>query len=346
MIVMGQRDVQLDNYRALMIMHVLFIHVLYWLWDWEEPYMSLVLFEMPVVFFVSGASQSISRSRRGLWSTIVGRLRRVVIPFYIYACVIIALFALLTVMLDDTSRFGFDSLQLSAYRWRDVLSIVLCRDVPQVPNNTHLWFIAPYLILSCTFPLQQWLIDRCLNRHLYLAACVALFLLVQAVTSAELLREVLCYNVFMVAGYLYYKRCRVLTVVAACLATAAVLAVYTLVMGGAFCPMQGHKFPPDWVFLSYGVFSLCIVSLVMRQVKIPSNRFMRLWSERGYTIYLYQSVVFVMVVILRLHTYGKVPYSQVWLVCDTIAAILISTLLSMVTFPLEKSIMGRMRTKH
>ncbi|MBQ9556267.1 MAG: acyltransferase family protein [Muribaculaceae bacterium] len=343
---MGQRDVQLDNYRALMIMHVLFIHVLYWLWDWEEPYMSLALFEMATVFFVSGASQAMSRSRRSLWLTVVGRLRRVVIPFYIYACVVIALFALLTVMLGDTSRFGFDPLHLGNYRWEDVLSVVLCRDVPQVPNNTHLWFIVPYLILSCTFPLQQWLIDRCPNRHLYMAACVALFLLVQAVTSNELLCEVLCYNVFMVAGYLYYKRCKVLTIVAVCMAAAAVLLVYTLMMGGDFCPLQSHKFPPDWVFLSYCVFALCLVSLVLRHVTIPSNRFLRLWSERGYTIYLYQSAVFVAVVILRLHTYGKIPDSHVWLACDTIAAILLSTLLSMATFPLEKSIMGLMRTKH
>lgn len=339
------RDIQLDIYRALMIMYVLFIHVVYWLRDLEEPYMSMVLFEMVVVFFVSGASLSVSRSRHGLLDTVKGRLRRIVLPFYTYAVVAIAVCALATALLGDTTPYGFQPLSLRQYGWKDVMSVILCLDVPQVPNNTHLWFIVPYLILSCTFPLQQRLMRHFPNRHLYMAACVLLFLLAQAVTGSELLREVLCYNVFMVAGYLYYKRLGAGCVALVAVVAAALLAGY-LLLGGSFVPMQAHKFPPDWLFMLYGVLTLSLLSLLLSRVRLPGNRFLNLWSERGYTIYLYQSLVFVVVVLIRLHSYGKIPSSRVWLACDTITAILLSTLLCLVTYPVERWVVSRFGGRH
>lgn len=332
------RDSQLDNYRGLMMMYVLFGHASYWMFDLEEPYLSFVLFAMAQVFFISGASLTVSVPRHGLLDTVVGRLWRVVVPFYIYASVILVVFFLAGALMGDTSRFGFMPLRLGDYGWRDVLSIILCSDVPQVPYNSHLWFLAPYLAVSCIFPLEQWLMRRFPSRHLYMVFCIALFLLSQSVVENELLREVLCYNVFMVAGYLYYRRCKMWTRVLAGLAAGTVLAAYVLLLGGHFCPMQGHKFPPDWVFMMYGFFALCLLSVVLGCVKIPANRFLRLWSERSYTIYLYQSVVFVVVENIRQLTYARIPHSLVWVVGDTVLAILLSTLLSFVTYPIEKTV--------
>ena len=64
---------------------------------------------------------------------------------------------------------------------------------------------------------------------------------------------------------------------------------------------------------------------------------------RGYNIYLYQSVVFVFVAIFSSRLKAHVTQPAVWLVADTIAAILLATALSFVTYPLEQKVMKAWR---
>lgn len=336
------RDQQLDNYRALVMMYLFFIHVAYWLHDIREPWLSLVLFVMPIVFFVSGASLAVAGTHRVLLQTVKGRFLRVVLPFYVYAAVVIALFSAATLIIADTTQYGFRPFRLADYGWRQALSVILCQDVPGLPNQAHLWFIAPYLILSCTFPLQARLMKRC-SRHVYMAACIVMFAAAQAVTGCELLREVLCYNVFMAGGYLYYRRASVRARALAALAALAAIAAHAM-SGGHFVPMQGHKFPPDWLYATYGILALCLLSLVAGRVNIPSNRLLGLWNRRGYTIYLYQSVVFLLVPIIRWRTLGIIPGNMMWIV-DTLLAITLSTVLVQVTYPLERCVLGRLTGK-
>jgi len=331
------RDRQLDHYRALMMMHVIIAHVMYWLCDVGEPWLSFILFAMAGTFFIAGASVAVAGHRRGLWATVLNRLWRVAMPFYIYAVVIIAFGIVMTALVGDTRSLGFKPLDIGDYGWEEVLQILLCQDVPGAPYHAHLWFLQPYLILSCTFPLQVKAIGRC-NRHVYMAACVGLFLVVQAVTRHELLREVACYNVFMVAGYLYYRRAGVLPRVALCLCVAAAIVVH-VATGGNFCPMQSHKFPPDWVFAAYGAFALSAVSLLLGRFEIPASRFLGVWNKRGFNIYLYQSLVFVGVFAIRYRTYMSLSSPLALLLIDSVLAILLATALSMLTYPIERAVM-------
>ena len=334
------RDTQLDHYRALMMMHVIIGHVMYWLYAAGEPYLSFVLFAMAGTFFIAGASVAVNTRRRSLWGTVVNRIGRVVIPFYIYAVVVIVFTVAVTALFGDTARLGFKPYDFGTYGWKDIVRIVLCEDVPGAPFGAHIWFLQPYLILSCTFPLQVWLTNRC-NRHMYMAACLVLFLAVQAVTRYELLREVACYNVFMIAGYLYYRRMGVKTriVVGLC---AAVAIVANEATGGHFCPMQGHKFPPDWMFVMYNLFVLCLIALVVSHFTISNNRFFRIWSERGYNIYLYQSVVFAIVHVLRQKTYCDLSV-PVRTLLDAGMVLILSTGLSYLTYPIERFVMKKLR---
>ena len=335
------RDTQLDSYRALMMMYVIFCHAMFWLRDVGEPWLSVVLFAMAGTFFIAGASVSVRPRRRGLWSTVLSRVERVVVPFYIYAAVIIVFSAAVTALAGDTSQLGFKPFSLAQYGWRDVVKILLLQDVPGTPYPTHIWFLQPYLILSCTFPLQEKLMVRC-NRHLYLAACFILFVVMQCVTHHELLREVACYNVFMVAGYLYYKRADVALRVAVGLCAAAAIVAY-VAMGGHFCPMQSHKFPPDWLFATYGVFALCMVSLVLGRIRIPANKLLAIWNTRGFNIYLYQSMVFVAVGMFSIRLRAHVATPAVWLAADSVQAIVLATALSFVTYPLEQTVLKAWR---
>ena len=81
----NKRDVQLDMYRGLSILYVVcFIHVLYWLNIGKQPFMSMILFEMPVIFFISGASLSFSKNPRPVKKTLKSRFYRLLLPYYIY----------------------------------------------------------------------------------------------------------------------------------------------------------------------------------------------------------------------------------------------------------------------
>jgi surface polysaccharide O-acyltransferase-like enzyme len=338
------RDTQLDIYRALLMMYIpCVIHVMYWLMDGREPYLSLLLFEMPMVYFVSGAAFSVSCSRRGLWSTVMSRLRRVVFPYYIYALVLLAVGAILWFIGKVAGAPQMQMVDLSQYSWKDLALIALCRDIPQFPYIWHLWFIPPYLILSCTFPLQLRLMKR-LNSAAYFAVCLLVFLVAQAVTGINLIRQVLGYNVFMVAGYLFYRRISNGGIALVGLAALAALLGGVFWGGADFFPMQGHKFPPDWIFVLYGLLVLCLLSLVLGNVKLKSNRLLKLWSERGYHIYLYQSVVFTIMEILRTNTLIGVPGSPlVRALVDAVIVFLLSTGLSLLTYPLERAVINKIK---
>ena len=308
------RDTQLDIYRALLMMYIpCVIHVLYWLGDGREPYMSVLLVEMPLVFFLSGAAFSVSKSRLGLWHTFLNRVKRVVLPYYIYAAVLVSIGLIASLLCLKTGLSQYLPLDITRYGWNDITAIILGRDIPQFPFIWHLWFIPPYLILSCTFPLQVKLMKK-MNCWLYLAICLLLFLVVQALTG-------------LLAG-----------------ATALVIVlVGVLGFGMDFCPMQGHKFPPDWLFVIYNVFVLCFVALIVSRFTISNNRLFRIWSERGYNIYLYQSVVFAIVHVLRQQLFCDISSPLVRTMLDAGMVLLLSTGLSFLTYPVERFIMNKLR---
>lgn len=340
------RDLQLDNYRALIMLYmVCIIHVLYWLMNAGEPVLTFVLwFEMPIIFFVSGAAQSVSPGRHGLLGTVINRLKRVVVPYYIYALVSLIVGVGLTWAVKDIANVGFRPFHISEYGWKDVVDILLCLNIPGLPYMAHLWFIPPYLIISCSFPLQKKLMER-VNRYVYMAACVILFLIAQAFTDVSLLREVLCYNVFVVAGYLFYKKCSLRALLIVSLVTAAVIVADVMWLGGHFCPMQDHKFPPDWMFLTFHIFVLCSSSIVFSRIKIPECRILKIWNKRGYTIYLYQSIVFAVVAALRQHTYLNIQFPLIRVMLDSCLVFLLCTALSYLTYPLEQFIMSKLKSR-
>ena len=59
------RDTQLDIYRALAMIYIIcVIHVVYWLGIGNELITSIILFEMPVIFFITGASFSLQTKEK------------------------------------------------------------------------------------------------------------------------------------------------------------------------------------------------------------------------------------------------------------------------------------------
>lgn len=336
------RDRQLDIYRALLMMHIPCVaHNAYWLGNAVEPYRSFVLLLIAQAFFISGSAMSLRKSKITLWGIFVNRFKRSIAPFYIYAAVMLGGIGVLsTLLLKGTKYFRLLPFDVTAYSWQDVLDVILCWDLPHCPFMAHLWFIPVYIILYCSLALQT-KVMKYFNRYVYLAMCVVLFLLVQGFTNLSFLRELLCYNVFTVTGYLFYKRDKErITAIIGFSALALILA-NEFIFGGHFVPLQDHKFPPDWIYLSYCVMILSFLSLVFRRITFPYNTIFRIWNERGYTIYLYQSLVLWFV--YGLHQTGLIKCSimPVNFILDLVLVFVLSTALSYVTYPFEKWVMRK-----
>lgn len=168
-----------------------------------------------------------------------------------------------------------------------------------------------------------------------MSLCVIMFIAADLLALTGLLRTILFYNIFMVVGFCYYRNCKEQMVIWAGLVSAAVVLIMVNIFHIDFCPMQSHKFPPDTLFLFYNVFAICVLSIVMKRVTIPKWRVLRIWNERGYTLYLYQSIVFFVVFGIHLALIKKIPSAIVQaIICSTLMFVL-STAVSCFTYKLE-----------
>ena len=338
-----ERDKQLDFYRGLSMIYVVcFIHVVYWLKIGAEPIKSLMLFEMPLIFFISGASLSFNKTPRRFKQVFFNRMVRVVIPYYVYAIVSVVVLAIVTMLwqLDISSikesMFAANyHIDITLYSLRNICSILALHNIPQFPFVNHLWFIWPYLILSCTFELQKRILTK-VNEGGYLIVCIFLFLASQWVTENLWIRCVFCYNIFMVMGYCYYRQISIKARLLL-LGISLLLIIILQISGNNLVPMQDHKFPPDAVFLFYNLFILALFSLIFSKVRIPEFKWIRWWNERGYTIYLYQNFAF-SIIFPFVNTTGNDYTSWKYFSLCAISVFVLMSLLSSIVYPLERKV--------
>lgn len=345
---MIERDRNLDMYRALTLIYIVcVIHVSYWLPFHFEPYKGLLLWEMPAIFFIAGASAQLSR-KKSVKEQVKSRCKRVLIPYYIYAFSCLLLLLIVSLLPFTANAIDY---KLFDYGISDFLSVLLARGIPGVPMVRHLWFILPYMLVSSSFPLQRQLAERYRWKYLLLCffvfACFSFILKHSPVDFSQyhwLIMFVvlncsyfLCYNVFFIAGFLYYRKLRKSQVL-------AVLSVSLLVLiflsNGKIPDMQVEKFPPSVIFVSFGTVWLCLLSLIFHNCPFPKGgRIMDRWNKYGFTMYMYQNFAF-----LFFHfTVAKflsrnIGWGVLGFVISVFSLFVISTILSYLTIPYE----GRM----
>ncbi len=306
------------------------VHVAYWLGAFGQPLSSLILFEMPIIFYISGSAISVSGKHRGLSATIVNRARRVLTPYYVLAPVcIFAFFIIRYVLKHDIYQEPLSTIILKAL-WPHDGSLPM-------PYTMHLWFVTPYLIVCCISCFQQKLADKS-NRYVFLLALLGLCAVTQAITDNMLVRNVVFYNFFFMAGYLCYKKISIKGI--------AIIGACALIMTGvlyAFCwkgAMQQHKFPPDMLFVCYGIAALCIFGVIFSKIKIPQNSLLRIWNTNGYTIYLWQNVVFTIFGFVVARIVGPITElpQAVDFAFKSVSIFIIATALSFVAVPVERAL--------
>lgn len=236
----AERDIQLDMYRGLVMIYILcVIHVAYWLGLAAEPWRSVILFEMPVIFFISGASVSVASARHDLKGTVWSRFRRVLLPYYSYVFYSFILIGTMGLIASAVKGGGFRAgVSPGMLGW----ALIPHDGVLNAPYAYHLWFVVPYLIVSCAFPFLRRAVDRLPRMAvvaILLSACVAV-----SFTASAILREVVIYNFFFVIGYLFYKKTRVRNIAVVFLVSVTVLAVCEMGRVRYWCRCSFTNFLP------------------------------------------------------------------------------------------------------
>ncbi len=287
-----ERDIQLDCYRSLaMIYIVCVIHIMYLLQIGEEPVKSVLLFEMPVIFFIAGASQSYKKEH-SFKDTLINRARRVLVPYYIFLAVLFVWFSACTLL---HATFHGREIDMTALTTAEITKMLMTGGCVDIPFLGYTWFILCYFLISCSLPLQKKLIDK-MPAWLYMLSISGIYILWSLLgmhSPENIVEECLCYNLFYILGFLYYRKagCKKIALAAV---VPVIISVY-LLASGKLVPMQSHKFPPDLLFTVYCLACLCILALIFGKVKIRYSRLLKIWNVRGYSIYLYQSISFFIV---------------------------------------------------
>lgn len=298
-----KRDIQLDCYRAAVMIYILaVVHTVYWFGIGSEPLRSFVLIEMPLIFFISGASISVRNKKETLREAVLNRFKRVYIPFFIYSIVLLVIASVLYWLRDSETFMA----AFADKKWMDLgRSILHSRSSL---NTSHLWFLFPYFIISTSSPLQLRAIGK-IGRNKYMVILLALFTITYILweiipaeyTIKEWARDVKFYmmwNIFYVAGIQYYKKTNKKCMIGGGIAILSLFILLYSLIGGS---MQDYKFSASYMFLIFGIGVIFVFSIIFSYAKIPDLKILRIWNRYGYSIYLYQNIAFFIIAFLCTH---------------------------------------------
>lgn len=264
-----------------MIYIVCWIHVLYWL---NIPLLnkSYFLVEMPIIFFIAGASSRLAKPKTEK-EIILNRFKRVFVPYYKYAIISIILFGLYGI---------FSNKIIPAISIKQLFEIILGLDIPCVPLAYHIWFILPYFIISI---IPKKFESKLLGGTIIAIAFLDLLNSFYPNLSTDLrggymiVKEILAYNLFYICGYLFYHQLskRKITII-------FIFCVLLFMCISPFYPydMQINKFPPNLFFIAYNGATLSFLGLVFSYLHMPKIKILDKWNRNGYGIYIYQNYYF------------------------------------------------------
>lgn len=326
-----ERDIQLDCYRSLTMMYIVcVIHASFWFYLDFHFDKSLLLIEMPVIFFIAGASQSFKKEC-GLKETIINRSKRVLLPYYIFVCLLIVWFYACTLL---NVSFEGEKIDITQLTLTDIIKLLATGGSEKIPYFGYTWFISCYMIISCSLPVQKAIMKR-MPETLYASVCLLLFMVccfLNIHSPENIVENVLCYNFFYISGYVFYKQLKKKQIMLAALLP-IIISTYLFANGRMFI-----KFPPDMFFIFYNIGVICILGIILSHVKIPYNKMIKLWNVRGYNIFLYQSISLFIVykITEQLRVYIHDDFAM--FIILFIAAITVATCISYFTFHIENRI--------
>lgn len=293
------RDNNLDLYRGWVMLYiVVFIHILPSIFInifYNNTTSTLLLIEMPIVFYISGASYAISR-KKSYGEYLKGRFKRIIVPLMIYLFFLATIYAIKKNIHLHTSIFNLASFIFSNYQ--DFISGFTY-------NQCHLWFIHVYIIIALLLPLLHYI-----SLHINKIYIYPLLLVIMTVLWFYP-NHVLCYLVFTFAGLYYHKEKPYNRIIILVMMIATMLISCSQ---GVTWNMQLNKFPANIMFLAYTSFAIIILRQPLKWVcinlcKIPFiNKIVMIYAQHGYSIYLYHTLAITSIFYIYSHLGSKFPF--------------------------------------
>ncbi len=294
------RVVGLDVARGLLMAYVIIvIHGMFWLRLIEQPYSSILLFEMPLIFMVSGAAyyygqikaETFGGAARAYGSYLLSRGVRILAPYWVYALVAAAIVvAMRQLPIGETLRFWLDPYWTGTnHSW--------------IFLNSHLWFVSPFLCVTALLPLFARL-PAWARAPLWLWAIVGALIIFAIdalrMPSLRLFEMVVFYGLWALFGFGLAAaptrfRARDFWVLLV-LALAALAAAYLVFPEHTNINMQRNKFPPNAMFFLFScawvsLFMILVKGLDQKRIEAMANFApLKPFIRSGYSVYLWQGL--------------------------------------------------------
>ncbi|WP_166244673.1 acyltransferase family protein [Paenibacillus turpanensis] len=301
---MGTRDQSLDIYRGLIMIYIVgVIHVIFWLQPFAITVEYFLLFEMAVIFFVTGASHTMSRPK-SLLSLYITRFSRILIPYLIFS-VICLLMLFVNGALKNELPAGYSKTAL-ILEWLNPFGK---RPANIAYINWHGWFVPVYLVVTLLIPHAYKLFEKMKG----LLKAVPLLLLAGLVYWTDLhgpwvgkiayIKYASYYLFWVYLGFFYpiLKQASAAKWVLLSFSGVSLYAVYWLSAAGQYpLDMQLNKFPPNFMFLMFclGAFGVASLGkplyLALYKVRL-FKRIIDQYSNYSLTIYLYHPLAFLLI---------------------------------------------------
>ena len=323
------RNKSVDIIRGVLMLYIVaVVHGVFWLELIPRPFSSILLFEMPLVFLVSGYSFALFSSHTSFELSFLGygkylasRLTRLLVPYYGYSIVCaIAIIAY---------KKGLDYMDV-IHDW--INPFVYEKLDPFGLLTSHLWFIPPFIMVTLALPFISSI--RLPIWSTIVPLCIAIFVLNYYFDGSFLTPIFYLYWTWI--GY----RLAIDTEINAKLLFLVILIGTILLFISGFyldttMDMQTNKFPPNlsfFVFSSVWVSLFLLLSTVIRPSRLnflESSKLLKPFISKGYSIYLWQGAGYIISINIC-EILGLSKYFQ-WGM-----AVVFATLIGIMFSPLER----------
>lgn len=338
----SSRNQYIDLIRGLLIFYIVsIIHGFFWLKLFPQAYSSLLLFEMPCIFIVSGYSyylfESANKTKNpslsflAFYKYLITRLCRLIIPYFAYAAVCAVIF----IFLEHPNNLWYSTIAwLNPFVYGDGYSFGTA--------NWHLWFIAPFLWITALLPLFSKLrIDIKVPLIIWVIFLTGIIYAISKLNFAysEIIKNIIFYTLWGYFGYCLAKykgkfefKDYIFVFVFALL---ILLIAKFIIPNRVDMNMQNNKFPPNHTFF---LFSSIWVSVLLALIKLAGTeigsfflkiKLLRYFTSYGYSIYLWQGLGYTAAIQLQVKL--NLNLISTWLI-----AIILSTALGILASPLER----------
>ncbi|MDO5708042.1 MAG: acyltransferase [Andreesenia angusta] len=338
--VIQKRDEDLDLLRAFSIFWVMIVHCLYWPNILDQGVgISILLIEMPIIFFITGAS-NIYAKKRSLMNFYKRRLLRVLKPYEVFAIINIILLYITHQDINFTNIIRW--ILPYGYQYTDIFFL-----------PWHLWFMPVYILLVLILPILLFFYRKNISKYYIVLVQFALILFYfkpELLSNSKLefyIPTVLFYSFWTAIGF-EFKRIRelrrnnnmILPLVFTLLGIGIMYMIYRTNPEISF-NMQDNKIPVKLMFSAYSLIAMSVfyilapgIIFVLKKLKDFKyfNLIINSYNVNGFSIYLFHPFIF----LLLFHFYRAELESMNKTISTIIIMVLITNLSPLLGWVLGK----------